>query len=98
MVDVQDDPMATLIALVPRNCRAAGYRHARQARSVRSRDRNALDLLAKDSMRDFQELADEAFQDGPAADVGMADIVDASGGSRVCLPCVGELEIGRSTV
>ena len=24
---------------------------------------NALDLLAKDSMRDFQELADEAFAD-----------------------------------
>jgi hypothetical protein len=24
---------------------------------------NALDLLAKDSMRDFQELADEAFTD-----------------------------------
>ena len=25
--------------------------------------RNALELLAKDSMRDFQELADEAFAD-----------------------------------
>ena len=24
---------------------------------------NALDLLAKDSMKDFQELADEAFRD-----------------------------------
>jgi hypothetical protein len=36
---------------------------ARQARSIRSETWNALDLLARDSILDFQELADEAFAD-----------------------------------
>ncbi len=36
---------------------------AGQARPARRRDLAALDLLGRDQMKDFQELADEAFRD-----------------------------------
>jgi hypothetical protein len=42
---------------------AAGYRDARKTVQFDQETWNALDLLARDSMRDFQELADEAFTD-----------------------------------
>jgi hypothetical protein len=37
--------------------------NAGQARTVRRSHLNAVDLLSKDTMKDFQELADEAFAD-----------------------------------
>jgi hypothetical protein len=40
-----------------------GVIHARKTSAVDDETFNALDLLARDRMMDFQELADEAFSD-----------------------------------